>query len=100
MVDAPATVPANNVVDPGRVSDSHSANDKRAVLIFGGAVLLGILCFVVALVIMNWTDTLVFAPVTPTKPDNAFWLRDPNNANRNQAAIDASREVVQSYLDN
>lgn len=62
-------------------------------------VILTIFLYTLALLIMYWTNSLVFAPFVRKLPDDAFWAVAPGSDVRTEEEVAARVEFVNDYLD-
>lgn len=75
------------------------AQQRKYLMYFMGATILTLGFFFLALLIMYWTDSLIFRPFTPTLPDGAFWMFPPSDVKRPPDEVAARVALIDSLLD-
>lgn len=78
---------------------SLETNPRKPIVYFLLIVVVTILAYALALLLMYWTDSLVFRPFVRTLPDNAFWLAAPGGPVRTDEEVADRVEFVDDYLD-
>lgn len=78
---------------------SVKASPRKPVVYFMILVILTIFLYALALLIMYWTNSLVFAPFVRELPNDAFWVVAPGSKVRTDEEVADRIEFVNDYLD-
>ena len=74
-------------------------SDRKYVIYFLVIVVVLLSVYAVALLLMYWTDSLLFKPFVRELPANAFWLAPPGGKVRSDEEIAARVAFIDDYLD-